>query len=332
MTRLLTFLYGTLLLSALFSTVLSLLVLERSAGYMSSIVGPLEYTCGCDALIAQSASPLSTGLLAIASAISLYVIIGSIARFAWRSVRTIQFVRSLEATAMQENYNGIPVLRIDQEAPTLFTIGWWKPRIIISESLYQSLQEDERLAAFAHEYAHIRRYDVLARAFLNAWIDLFWFIPAMSSLRSLVELRQELIADTDAIHQTGSQPMLSALTTTLTIDYAKTLRNEQPGLAIASFGATNQRLQQLLGQDISLPFRAASIALVSILLFSAATIGVYAAGSSSLYESIASAEEGAGAHCVEELQMSIANPREARSLPLQAQCAVDDEEFMSIVQ
>lgn len=53
---------------------------------------------------------------------------------------------------------------IDSERPFCFTSGFLRPSIWLSRGLWQALSVDQRAAVLAHERAHVRRRDPLARA------------------------------------------------------------------------------------------------------------------------------------------------------------------------
>ena len=63
------------------------------------------------------------------------------------------------------------------DAPLAFTTGLLRPRIYVIPQLLQLLTEDEIIAVFAHELAHVLRHDNLWNWFFRLLRDMIWFLP-----------------------------------------------------------------------------------------------------------------------------------------------------------
>jgi len=126
---------------------------------------------------------------------------------------------------------GTPVLLIATRRPQAFTVGFLRPRIVISDGLIDRLDDDELRCVLAHERHHARRRDPLRRALVQAVCDGFWFIPPLRRTAHAHAAVSELAADAVAMRSTGPRSLASAL-----------LAFEEHGA-----GAGPERVRHLLG-------------------------------------------------------------------------------------
>jgi beta-lactamase regulating signal transducer with metallopeptidase domain len=132
----------------------------------------------------------------------------------FRLVRTLRFTLALErrwlanATAMRITFQGIPVFRVNDSGSLVAVVGIFKPRIFVSKTVADLLNEDELEAAFAHELAHVRARDNLRHLLLNLTA-----VPGLSQIAladSVWASASELAADERAIAQGASAVDLSS--------------------------------------------------------------------------------------------------------------------------
>lgn len=107
---------------------------------------------------------MSVGLAALAGLACLGLArLGAPALRAWlQAMRRSQLLRLSPARVLA------PDLReIESDRPFCFTSGFLRPTIWVSRALWRTLPEAQRAAALAHERAHVRRRDPLARAVVS---------------------------------------------------------------------------------------------------------------------------------------------------------------------
>jgi len=102
------------------------------------------------------------------------------ARGAWRTVPVY----------LSEDYGGAP-----------FTAGLAHPFVLFSNQGFAALSREARVAAIAHELAHVERFDPLLISLLLMFGDLFWFLPGVRSVQTRVLAEIELCADARAVRR-----------------------------------------------------------------------------------------------------------------------------------
>lgn len=83
-------------------------------------------------------------------------------------------------------------------------IGWWKPRIILSERLLGILDEEELEAVLAHEVAHIARRDNLFKWIILVFGSLFAYFPTSLIIPRWLEEERERLCDDFTISLIGN--------------------------------------------------------------------------------------------------------------------------------
>lgn len=231
--------------SAVVGVVLSSVYFLVSAWpHLQAIVsGGNDAVCGCETAFAWTDhlwlnfTMLTLGVLS--SALLLKIILTPMVQL-WQTHR---FVRSL-AIQDRVQWNTVPVHVVHSEQLYLFTTGIVRPRIVISTHAFEQLSPQEREAAFEHERGHVLKRHVFMRV-LTAGLP--------KTLRTWIHRLQEYRADAFALSSVESESLLSAITSVCDQSHAP---------AAASFGATEERLQLLLGHRIKRP----SLALLPALL------------------------------------------------------------------
>ena len=96
----------------------------------------------------------------------------------------------------------------DDEVPFAFTVGLFRPRIVVSAGLRQVLSPRQLAAALAHEAAHVQHYDALVRVAVR--IFSFLLVPSIRQpLTELLVLGQEKRADDVAAEAVGSRTLVA---------------------------------------------------------------------------------------------------------------------------
>lgn len=81
------------------------------------------------------------------------------------AVLLVQVIRNLRATLrLQKQLRSLAredgeCFALAHKQPFVFTLGWWKPQIYMTEGLKQHCSQDDLAVVITHEKAHSRRYD-----------------------------------------------------------------------------------------------------------------------------------------------------------------------------
>ncbi|MCM3598133.1 M56 family metallopeptidase [Metabacillus idriensis] len=154
---------------------------------------------------------ISLGILFVCSALS----------FLFQCKKTKKFITKLnlyntdcyESTVIevfQQKYS-VQVQVVDFTQPLAFTYGFTHPRILVSTSLIDLLQQYELEAVLEHEYCHYQNRDPFK---LSIWLSIarvFSFLPISRKLYERYSMEKEIKADTFAIQNVGIKAVASAL-------------------------------------------------------------------------------------------------------------------------
>ena len=76
-----------------------------------------------------------------------------------------------------------------------FTVGLYKPHVVISSGILQSLSEEELEWVLAHEFAHIKHKDSLKLLLLELLKDVLFFMPLVYWIGKIIACEVEKAAD-----------------------------------------------------------------------------------------------------------------------------------------
>lgn len=139
------------------------------------------------------------------------------------------------------------VVYLDIPVPRAFCLGFWRPRIWLTDGVVDLLSDEELTAVLAHEAYHCRRRDPLRLLITRAIKSAFFFMPLVIDLVHATELQQEAAADQSAIRQVGDDlPLLCALQKLLTHNTQLMSEGEA---TLTSFNGTEARLRRLIYPD-----------------------------------------------------------------------------------
>jgi Zn-dependent protease with chaperone function len=90
------------------------------------------------------------------------------------------------------------------------TMGFFRPKIVISAGLLQLLDEDEMEAVLLHEQFHQLEQHPM-KSFLTLWLSsVLWYIPILSYWHRYYKITQEVLADKHAIEVKGEETSLGS--------------------------------------------------------------------------------------------------------------------------
>ncbi|MCX2861028.1 M56 family metallopeptidase [Paucibacter sp. PLA-PC-4] len=122
-----------------------------------------------------------------------------------------------------------------------FTVGWWRPVVLLPAGLLTGLPTPLLEALLAHELAHVRRWDYLAHLLQKVVEALLFFHPVIWWLSRRLRIERELVADALAAEQLGAPRQLAEALQALAVG------PQAPALAAAAqSGELAQRVRALI--------------------------------------------------------------------------------------
>lgn len=244
-----------------------LLGLTALAALMPVAVDGLRFHAG--RLLAAAAGRGSVTLDSVASVAVTAATLLCLTRFTWamflRWRAQHRITRALSAQPRQR-LGEIGFVVFPASDPRVFTTGFLRPAIYVSDSAKQALSADSFRAVLAHEASHVRRRDPLRLALGAALVDAFGWVPGMRGAAGQHATLAELAADADAVRSTGDARGLSRALL------------EMDTLGPTGTGVLPQRVDHLLGElqwdRVSGVALAASVAVLAGLSLAAIAITV----------------------------------------------------------
>lgn len=131
----------------------------------------------------------------ILAACGLLIVCAGLFRIARAEARTTRAVTQwLVGTSGIDSEAETPILSAANGAPPLILVGIRRPRVMVSDTAATVLSEHELQVAIRHELGHMRSWDNLKKALINATP-----FPGMSSLETAWREAAELAADDAAV-------------------------------------------------------------------------------------------------------------------------------------
>ncbi|MGE7667862.1 M56 family metallopeptidase [Ureibacillus composti] len=149
-------------------------------------------------------------------------------------------------TELNEKYRNEQecLLVVSYPAPIAITMGFIRPKIVLSTALINLLTEEELKAVISHEYYHLENRDPLKIFILSLCASTMWYIPILKWFTQQYRIIQEVLADEFAIKKQETTVNLgSAL-----LKMLKVGRPIKMPFAYVSFADTsvNYRIEYLL--------------------------------------------------------------------------------------
>ncbi|MDF2926260.1 MAG: putative family peptidase [Paenibacillaceae bacterium] len=163
------------------------------------------------------------------------------------------------------------------QKPMAFTMGFFRPVIIMSTGLTDLLEEEELEAVVRHEQFHLINRDPLRTLCIYALSSIMWYVPILRWCHHCFKTTREVLADRYAISATGSAVGLGSALVKLT----KSSTPLSMSFAHASFADTpiNIRIRQLLDPQekprIKLPWFSAIVSFQVLVLLTALFLPAY---------------------------------------------------------
>ncbi|MGG3572385.1 M56 family metallopeptidase [Bacillus gobiensis] len=124
----------------------------------------------------------------------------------------------------------VPVDVVCTTEPYALAYGLFRPRILLSHSLIEIMDEQELLAILEHEYYHCTQKDPIKILFAYGASCSLFFLPVIKHLRDQYFLEKELDADQYAIQSIGEKALASGLYKLLQFNFEKLPNTATVGL------------------------------------------------------------------------------------------------------
>ncbi|MGG4400387.1 M56 family metallopeptidase [Paenibacillus amylolyticus] len=119
-----------------------------------------------------------------------------------RSMEVRALSRELESKYHHLRQPGFIV--VDKHSPVAFTIGLWRPCIVLSTGLLTMLDAEEETAVVYHEVHHLWHRDPLKTTLLSVFAIMMPYIPVLKHTSKHYNIVREILADNEAIERTGN--------------------------------------------------------------------------------------------------------------------------------
>lgn len=145
------------------------------------------------------------------------------------------------------------IIVVNSAEPLAFTMGFLRPRIVLSVGLIEMLSEGELNAVIHHEEFHQKHRDPAKTLFLYLVASVMWYLPILKWFHQNYKIIRELLADQYSIARLGTQEHLgSALLKLLKRGKQTTLSFSHVSFADTSI---NYRIRQLLEPNQEIPLQ-----------------------------------------------------------------------------
>ncbi|MFJ5963861.1 M56 family metallopeptidase [Bacillus sp. NPDC093026] len=146
--------------------------------------------------------------------------------------------------------------------PLAFAMGMLHPKVYLSTTLMNMLNEEEIDAVAYHELHHKDSYDPIKAFTFSMLTKVIWYIPVLKHMKKSYSVFREVIADDYAIQQTGTEEGVGQAL--LKLIKNRTQFQKRTKFAV-SFGdrALNLRIQKILNPTYNIPFNVPLIPFVT---------------------------------------------------------------------
>ena len=188
---------------------------EGEGAWSGLLVACQRFHAHCDLLLGNSAAELPVYLLLLLLASAW------LARALWQAVRPAFLARRLPRVSVsgaRQDRLGEAIARIAPPAPVqvvegpagvAVTVGFLRPRILVSTDVLDALDAEQLAAVLAHEAAHVRGHDALRGLAIRFAGALSAFGGFSCRTERAYELDREILCDDDAVAR-GVDPLALA--------------------------------------------------------------------------------------------------------------------------
>ncbi|MEM7475390.1 MAG: M56 family metallopeptidase [Planctomycetota bacterium] len=168
-----------------------------------------------------------------------------------RNVADPELLALVEQLAKRLGLRSVPDIAVCHSIAVPAVIGVLKPIVLAPPALLSGLSTDQFAAVIAHEFAHIRRHDLILNLAQRLIEALLFFHPVTWFISRRMTVQRELCCD-DLVLRSGSGPMdyAGAL-----LHLAESCRGGQSGptLAVAATGENGSQLELRIRRLLEMP-------------------------------------------------------------------------------
>lgn len=166
------------------------------------------------------------------------------------------------------------VLLVDDPGPQSYTIGFLRPRVVVSTGLLQALDKEEVVAVLSHEEGHVAARDNLVILIAQTVALAFAVVPGVGVAYQRLRRAQEIAADEFARVCVGDGLLVASSLSKFARSLFSPRRLPAAAAGFADDGHVAERIRGLLVDDVvSTPKRYAAAVLISIVLLLAVFSG-----------------------------------------------------------
>lgn len=157
-----------------------------------------------------------------------------------------ELLEIVNQTAVALNLKRRPDLVVTTHPTIPFVVGWWLPRLVVSQQIVDRSSPEEMQLIIAHELNHLRRWDTGTN-----WIQLlvqavWWFHPGVWWLNAEIRRWRESCCDEEVVARLQCPPSRYAHTLLNVLEWQTTLRVTTGFANLSPLEVTRQRLQNIM--------------------------------------------------------------------------------------
>lgn len=282
-------LFASILLAGLallgFVVYFSFFLFEKIKLILSSVFGKLEAACGCPNHFVFSNHPYLFIFLIVSFLIFSFFVLAFSYRIYKLQKTTKDFVaknlsqkKAILSSRLEKIVNEIKisnkVIELRESQISVFTFGFFDPKICISSKFAESLKEDELKAVLLHEQAHLLAYDPLRFFVVKILSKLFFFVPFFNIMVDKFYLYSEVSADEWAIYKMKSKVFL-ARAVYKTLGWKDKIVLKQNLIVPLFYDVTEERINKIIDDKHSFALKLLSKKFVSFLFIFLLSISAY---------------------------------------------------------
>ena len=141
-------------------------------------------------------------------------------------------------------------LRVSNEVLSPMAMGVWRKTVIIPVSIMMRVPLEELEAIFAHELAHIKRWDYVTNLIQTAVESVLFFHPAVWWISRLLRERREVCCDEIAVRSCADAVLYARAL--LRLEEQRSADTQLAVALVGSNGSLLRRVSRVLGEGISM--------------------------------------------------------------------------------
>ncbi|MCA9072315.1 MAG: M48 family metalloprotease, partial [Planctomycetaceae bacterium] len=184
--------------------------------------------------------------------------VGSVLWYRWSTLPLTdpQCLQLIQKLSRQVGLGRSPRLAISFRSKDAFSLGLWKPLIVLPASWLLQLPPQTLESVLAHELAHIRRWDAWATLFQRVLESALFYHPAVWWLSRQMDREREKCCDLWAVSVTGDRlQYVKALAGVAEIQHASSATKLSAPIFATGMGGKNMQLLERVHYVLGTPPR-----------------------------------------------------------------------------